>query len=226
MADNVAITQGTGTIIATDDVSGVHYQKVKLAVGGDGVATDLLLGVQANIASLSVTPSSDHGAFKTKGVTAAHDVAVSFNRPANQTLYAAGDVVGPSPAPLTFAGVGASGETFLITGVQLELDIAAIPSGMTSFALFLYSVTPPSALADNAPFDLTSNDRASFLGRIDLGTPVKYGSTCYCEVANVGKQVKLAASSSTVFGYLVTTGSFTPAANSETYKITLHTLEV
>lgn len=36
MADNVAITAGTGTSIAADDVSSVFYQKVKLDVGGDG----------------------------------------------------------------------------------------------------------------------------------------------------------------------------------------------
>lgn len=36
MADNVAITAGSGTNVATDDVGGVHFQKVKLDVGGDG----------------------------------------------------------------------------------------------------------------------------------------------------------------------------------------------
>lgn len=44
MADNVAITAGSGTSVATDDVSGVHFQRVKLvdgaadssaAIGGD-----------------------------------------------------------------------------------------------------------------------------------------------------------------------------------------------
>lgn len=30
MADNVAITAGSGTTVATDDVSGVHFQRVKL----------------------------------------------------------------------------------------------------------------------------------------------------------------------------------------------------
>jgi len=39
MADNVAITAGTGTTVATDDVSGVHYQIVKLAFGALDTAT-------------------------------------------------------------------------------------------------------------------------------------------------------------------------------------------
>jgi len=39
MADNVDITPGSGTTIATDDVGGIQYQVVKLDVGGDGVST-------------------------------------------------------------------------------------------------------------------------------------------------------------------------------------------
>ena len=43
MADNVAITAGSGTNVATDDVSGVHYQRVKVATGADGAAADQAL---------------------------------------------------------------------------------------------------------------------------------------------------------------------------------------
>lgn len=39
MADNISITQGSGTTIATEDVSGVQHQKVKVEFGTDGVAT-------------------------------------------------------------------------------------------------------------------------------------------------------------------------------------------
>lgn len=41
MTDNVAITPGAGATIATDDVGGVQYQRVKMAVGTDGTATDV-----------------------------------------------------------------------------------------------------------------------------------------------------------------------------------------
>jgi hypothetical protein len=40
MADNVAITPGAGATIATDDVGGFQYQRVKVAFGADGSATD------------------------------------------------------------------------------------------------------------------------------------------------------------------------------------------
>jgi hypothetical protein len=85
-------------------------------------------------------------------------------------------------------------------------------------------VTPPSALADNAPFDIPSGDRASFLGIVQLGTPVDYGSTLYVEQNVVNKQIKLAGTN--LFGYLVTVAGYTPAANSEVYVPTLHSVGV
>lgn len=44
MADNVAITEGAGTTIAADEVGGVKFQRVKLAIGADGTAVDVSPG--------------------------------------------------------------------------------------------------------------------------------------------------------------------------------------
>jgi hypothetical protein len=41
MADNVAVTAGSGTTIAADDVGGVLHQRVKISQGADGSATDV-----------------------------------------------------------------------------------------------------------------------------------------------------------------------------------------
>lgn len=81
MADNVPITAGTGTNIATDDVSGVHYQYVKLVdgtadssakIGGDatnGLDVDVtrlpaLVAGTANIGDVDVltVPADPFGA--------------------------------------------------------------------------------------------------------------------------------------------------------------------
>lgn len=40
ITDNVAITAGAGTSIATDDISGVQWQRVKIGFGTDGSAVD------------------------------------------------------------------------------------------------------------------------------------------------------------------------------------------
>lgn len=41
MADNVNVTEGSGKTIASDDVGGVQYQRVKPSFGADGSATDV-----------------------------------------------------------------------------------------------------------------------------------------------------------------------------------------
>jgi hypothetical protein len=40
MADNVAVTAGSGVSIASDDIGGVQHQRVKLGIGADGTAVD------------------------------------------------------------------------------------------------------------------------------------------------------------------------------------------
>ncbi len=44
MADNVAFTPGTGATGAADDIGGVYYPRVKLALGADGTAVDCVGG--------------------------------------------------------------------------------------------------------------------------------------------------------------------------------------
>src|SRR3990167_7718436 len=57
MADNVKITQGTQTDIATDDVSGVQFQKIKLDTGADGISSAFTgtLGAITNLAGGTLT---------------------------------------------------------------------------------------------------------------------------------------------------------------------------
>lgn len=150
-----------------------------------------------------------------------YDVQTTVTRPANTTPYTALDVVGGA------VDLGVLGKTALpivITGVELEIDVAAIPAGMTSFNLALYNVTPPSAIADNGAWDLPSGDRASFLGLITNITPGDLGSTLYGAIEELAIQKKLAGTH--LFAYLITVGAFTPAGNSEVYKIYMHTRDM
>jgi len=41
MADNLAYTPGSGATVATDEIGGAHYQRIKLASGADGTAVDV-----------------------------------------------------------------------------------------------------------------------------------------------------------------------------------------
>lgn len=158
--------------------------------------------------------------------------SVSFARTADTNAYTAGDVEGAatgSTAALEFdftdlSGHAAPAGEFLITTAKLEIDASAVPSGMTSYRLYLYGVTPPSAFGDNAAWTgVTSADRASFKGYVDLGTPVAVGTspaTLYVETSGINKQLTMPAGGK-LYGYLVTNGGYTPASGT-TRKITLH----
>lgn len=135
----------------------------------------------------------------------------SFTRPANTTAYTNGDVAGATAAAIEFADIGPSFGVISITDADLRIDVTSVPTGMTSFRLHLYDVTPPSALADNAVWDLPAGDRASYLGYIDLGTPVDVGSTLFVQTTGTGEKT-IQMKTSSLFGYLVTNGGFTPTS--------------
>jgi hypothetical protein len=150
-----------------------------------------------------------------------YGASVSVTRPANTDTYGAGDVVGATAAAWAFPLMGPSGGRIMITSASLEIDVSAVPAGMTSFRLHLYSVTPPSALADAATWDLPSGDRASYLGYIDLGSPADVGSTLFVQSDQNNKQLKLAGTG--LWGYLVTNGSY-QASSAAVKVINLHSV--
>lgn len=242
----VAVTNSDGTAIGS---SGGGGGPVTSPLGGGLQATAVrttlatdspvpLIAGQAGVAAGAgavgattqrMTLASDDPAVASLATLSApggYSAAVSLTRTNDTNAYAANDVVGTatgSTAALTFANMGTSGKEIMITSVALEIDAAAVISGETSYRLYLYNITPPSALGDNAAWDLPSGDRASFLGYVDLGTPVDLGSTLYVEINGVNKQVKLAGTS--LFGYLVTNGAYTPTA-SRVHVITLHSMDL
>jgi hypothetical protein len=141
-------------------------------------------------------------------------VQATVTRPNDVNAYLANDVIGAatgSTAAISFPAIGRPGQVISIESSRMRVDLAAVISGMTSYNLHLYNITPPSALGDNAAWDLPSGDRASYLGFMSLGTPVDVGSTLFVEQQGINKRVKLL--SDTLYGYLVTVGAFTPSAN-------------
>ena len=153
----------------------------------------------------------------TTAASAGYSAQTPTTRPNDTAAYSAGDVLGVATnatSAITFANIGPASGFIEISDADLRIDISAIPAGMTSFRLHLYNVTPPSAIFDNVAWDLPAGDRASYLGYIDLGTPVVAGSSTLFAQTN-GLAVKRLAMGATtsLFGYLVTNGGYTPAAN-------------
>jgi hypothetical protein len=156
-------------------------------------------------------------------ITSGYHAQTSVTRPANTNTYAANDVVGATAAAWKFHNIGPAGGRILITSTALRFDLTAIPTGMTSFRLQLYNATPPSALADEATWDLPAGDRASYVGYIDLGSPADVGSTLYVQADQVNKQIQLAAGCSDLWGYLVCNGTYA-GASSGVQAIDLHSV--
>ena len=96
-------------------------------------------------------------------------------------------------------------------------------SGMAAFRLHFYSASP-TAIADNAVFDLVSGERANYVGFVDLATPVDFGSSLYTQTDYPGRLIKLAAGSTTLYAELETKGAYTPASAS-TIDVRVATLE-
>lgn len=109
----------------------------------------------------------------------------------------------------------AAGSHIRITSLTF---MQATGTNVTSvWRLHLYNVTPPSAIADDAAFDVPAGDRASYLGYIDISQLIDTGSTLYIDMPNLAKQVKLLGTS--LFGYLVNVTTLTAEAVAHTVTI-------
>lgn len=206
-----------------DPTSAATPQSVQLSQGNAAVSAANPVPTQPSIGNAVV---SDSNPVPTKPTGIGYKVTVTVTRPANVTPYTAGDAIGDTggSAILSFAGIGPSAGHIIITGALLEIDVNALPAGMTGFRAHLYDASP-DAIADNAAWDLSSaGDRGKYLGYIDIRTPTDLGSTLISQEEAIGAHRKLAAASTTLYVVLQTIGGFTPAANSEVYKLTLRAI--
>ena len=108
MADNTVLNTGTGgDVIATDDISGVKYQRVKITLGADGVNG-------GDISSSNAMPVSDNGS----SLTVDGSVSVS-NFPATQAVSATNLDIRDLTATDVVTVTGGAGQT---ADVKVTLD--------------------------------------------------------------------------------------------------------
>lgn len=194
----------------------VNIGSATLSVTADGVEIKNDTGNPVPVSDGSSSLTVDGKAYRT---------TVSITRPSNTTAYTAGDVVGDTggSAILTFTGAGPSGGFIILQSVSLVFSDSVVPSGMGAFRLHLYSATP-TAIADNAAFDLVSGERANYMGYVDLPAPQDLGSSLYTQIDYPGRLVKLAAASTSLFAELETRGAYTPVSAS-TISVRINTME-
>jgi hypothetical protein len=121
MADNVAITAGSGTVIAADDVSSVFYQRIKLT-DGTADSTDPIIGSNYRLMTLPYSPPAsivvgNSGAIASTGSTNVIATAAGANTKyyITDVLVTNGGAAGTlvtvedDAAALLFQGYAASG---------------------------------------------------------------------------------------------------------------------
>lgn len=131
--------------------------------------------------------------------------------------YGAADIMSVAKEfSFTFADSGEAipaGSLIRITTSVLRIDATAVQASEAAYSLALYSVTPPSAQADNDAWTLAAADLSAYLGTLGLGTPVDAGAALFIQTQLSDKQEYLLASGKTsLFGELITVAGFTATA--------------
>jgi hypothetical protein len=157
MADNVAITSGSGTAIAADDIGSVFYQRVKLSVGADGSATD--------VSSAAPLPSSDNGAGWTQvfGVSGARFTSADASTAAAVT-----------DAPTTGQKLVIDDIVFAVGSTAMQVDFQIETAG-TVFLTFYCAANTIMQFTPRGKFKLPTGDKklmvkASVAGNLAVTT--------------------------------------------------------
>jgi hypothetical protein len=155
-------------------------------------------------------------------------LSASYTRPNDTNAYAANDVIADSTASPTNLSIStgmAKGSSIMITSARIRVDgHSSLPAGIGNFRVALFS-SAPTAINDNAAFDVISADKAKFLDYIDIGTPIDLGSRIFGKTNGINSHIKLASTSNTLYAQLITLGGYTPVAQ-DVYTIFLGCMEM
>jgi hypothetical protein len=187
LSDNVAITAGSGTSIATDDISGTHFQRVKLVSGvldstvvighaeddahnsGDGGVMALVVRDDALAAGGLVSTDGDYAPLLVDAQgrqwvrPAPVQMRISVTPTIDTAIYASGDCIG---GLMTFANAARiSGGSGIIQSI-LVLDKTQAQRAAMDLLFFDRSVT---VAGNNAAVAMSDADMAYCLGVVPIG---------------------------------------------------------
>lgn len=193
MADNVTIpTQGTGDstpVVATDDVSGAHYQKVKLV---DGTADS----------STAIPGSGDGLHIKT------HSTIVDLTLSLDTGIYADGDVL--AAAQELASAVRSNGATGVLQSIYV------IDKDDQGMAFDIVVADQTIALGtENSPVSISDADAAKILGIISIssGDYVDLVNSQAVTMSGLGLVLKPSGASTSVYIGAISRGTGTYTAS-------------
>jgi len=143
MADNLGITTGVSANVATDNVDDVHYQKIKLDVGGDGAT----LPVSAKANAIPVKALDD---------------VITIDATVDTNAYAEGDVLF---ATQEVAGFSTAAD---ITSILQSVTVIDPDDQGIGIDLIFFNANTTLGTENSAP-DLDDTEVLTVIGRAQVG---------------------------------------------------------
>lgn len=231
MADNTQISDNP--IVASDDIDGVQYQRVKVVWGADGVVGDTSAANPMPVGARITDGTTTAGVVDTGGtydgaavnIIDKEGLPVGFGRPVTISViptldtsqFASGDLM--TASVITFADVvdDANGTGHILAARFFDKD--NVGQDM-SLLLFDSSVTPGTV---NAAHTLSTNDIAKYIDVIHTsGTDWESHGNGKTVTVRPGPPIPFHCSGSTsMFGLLVSKGTGTYTATNLTIELTV-----
>jgi len=148
--------------------------------------------------------------------------SASFNRPANVTAYADGDLVANNvTAGQVVAAAIAVARIPGGKGAVKRLRLAKSGTDVTnaSFKVHLFTQAPTVANGDNGAFGVTNGLARGYLGSVSVTVDRALGDGAF-GAADCDIMFDAAANSSNLFALVAAAGAYTPAS-AETFTVTL-----
>jgi len=205
MADGVAVTAGSGTTIASDDIAGVHYQRVKIGIGADGSATDWSSAAPAPIV---LTAGETH-----VGEVGGKTTLVEVQPTISTSAYTANDQIGGLQTLTSILRVNAG------SGVLQSIQITDKSKNSSALTIFFFDESPTVASSDNAALDISDAEMDDkCLGFVNIETSdwstINSGNSI-CSKDNIGKVLKTGASSTSLYAVVAIRSASTYASTSD-----------
>lgn len=193
MADGVAVTAGSGTNIATDDISNSnnHYQRVKISDGTADSTVHLMVVAEDQASAVgdtglvamarrTDTPANQsgtdgdyepfqvsNGALWVSPLGFPKTISVDVTRPADTTAYAVGDAISNSTTAPTSGGFTLTGAARKSGGSGIITDVIVTssndPTTRLSGEVFLFSQSVTN-INDNAAFGVSDAEIKTCVG--------------------------------------------------------------
>lgn len=250
MADNVAITEGVGTSVATDDVSGNHYQRMKISNGeadsavhlgvyaedeasADGDTGLLALAVRKDTPANTSGTDGDYEALQmsagklwTAPLGFPVSVSTDITRPADTTAYAANDALSNSTSAPTSGGFTLSsicrksGGSVLITDVIVTTSNDAATLLQGEVWIFNQSVTN---INDNTAFAVSDSEIKTCVAKVPFALE-DAGNNGFYHSQNLS--ILVTASGSADLRFLVRVKNAYTPANAEVITVIVKGIQV